>query len=284
LASQIALHSKLRNPFVQWDLTGLSLQEFAARHSAECVRSFEDGLVQVFDGFQFKEREFLFAFPSKQFPEWVPPVPSRNIFSPIGPNHRLREYYDDSTIRALQPHIAPFEASLMDFENQVFSGYQWTLNEFSYRFNEMGLGQLHLDIPDQEYREHQFRLFINLDHKPRILTIGPSLQDLSDTYWKDLKLDEIAGLPLGGFIAEFRRRTLENTVFHYRELPRHYLTLDPGSMWLAHSSLITHGLVWGRKTACLEGHIRPHSLANPARNFATQVAGIIAKHSIEVPA
>jgi hypothetical protein len=126
---------------------------------------------------------------------------------------------------------------------------------------------MHLDVPDKAYEGHQFRWFINLDVKPRILTIGPTIFELAYKYWDEMKLWELQNLPPHAFIGELRKRVLDETIYREREMPRHYLTLDPGSLWLAHSSYISHGLVYGRKTACLEGHIKPSSLRSSERHF-----------------
>lgn len=278
MATQIAFHPKLQNPFIQFDLTGLAPAEFAARHGQAAQQAFETGKVLIFDNFHPENLEFFLKAESKPYGEWTPPLASGKILAPYGSKHCLKEYYDEAGVKAFQESVPAFEKSLLQFSHTVFPNYVWKVEEFSYRFNEMGLGFMHLDVPDTLYFEHQFRLFVNADWKPRILTIGPSFQELAEMFWQEAEIDSVVHLPLNEFIGEFRRRILDDTIFRFRELPRHYVTLDPGAMWLSHSSLISHGLVWGRKTICLESHIAPESMNNPRLAFANVVYETIRKH------
>ncbi len=268
MASQVAIHKDLKDRFVILDYkSGRGVPTYGTLGSTPS-EAFEEGKLLVFDNLNFHDLSYFFEQPGKWYPDWVPPLFSQSIQRSIEPDHVLREYYqDDHQIRDFQRHAQNFELAWLKVQQEIFPHYKWELNEFSYRFNHMSLGFLHLDVPDKTYEEHQFRWFINLDKKPRILTIGPTIFELAHSLWNQMNLKELSHLPPHSYIGEIRKRILDDTVYRERELPRHYLTLDPGSLWLAHSSYISHGLVYGQKTACLEGHIKPSTLRNPHRHF-----------------
>lgn len=275
MASQVALHRELSDPFL---ILNCAHEKVVPSHGileGDLTDAFEKGRVIVFDNLQFHDLGYLMSQPGKWYADWVPPVFSRDIRKNAQPDHVLRDYYQsDEQIKNFQSHIHHFETAWLGLQKKLFPHYKWALNEFSYRFNHMSLGFLHLDVPDSAYEEHQFRWFINLDTKPRILTVGPTIFEMAYKYWDQMNLEELKNLPTHEFIGQLRKRILDETIFREREMPRHYLTLDPGSMWLAHSSYISHGLVYGRKTACLEGHIDPASLRHPERHFNSLLRGL----------
>lgn len=264
----MALHQSLKDPFLILNCKNDQLLPIHGKMEGDLTDSFEKGKVIVFDNLHFHDLNYLISQPGKWYSDWVPPVFSKDIRKSIQVDHVLRDYYQsDEQIKNFQNQIQLFENAWLILQKKLFPQYRWKLNEFSYRFNHMSLGFLHLDVPDSAYEEHQFRWFINLDTKPRILTVGPTIFELAYNYWDEMKLDELKDLEPHHFIGELRKRVLDETIYREREMPRHYLTLDPGSLWLAHSSYVSHGLIYGRKTACLEGHIDPSSLRHPTRHF-----------------
>jgi hypothetical protein len=269
LASQVALNPQLKNPFVILDFEKLSM---GSSQPSDLSEMFEAGKVMVFDNLHFCDLEYFFSQPGKWFPDWIPPIFGHRLQKPINDSHTLRALYDkDEEIKQFQMASALFEQAWKQSAISLFPSYQWELFEFSYRFNHMDLGNLHLDVPDKAYEGHQFRWFINLDQRPRILAIGPTIFQLAKMFWVEKKIYQWTHLPVHEFVGKLRQLVLDQTIFKERELPRHYLTLDPGSLWLAHSSYISHGLVYGRKTACLEAHVAPHSLKDPHLHFNTMI-------------
>lgn len=274
MASQAALHPALSNPFIfadfhQKGIGGLS------QMGGDIHDLFEAGKVIIIDGLPLERLDFFLNHPGRFYHDWIPPIFSNKIRKQISSAHALHAICNnDDEILSFQNNLEPFEESWTHFLYQIFHRYQWDHMSFSYRFNHLMLGSLHLDVPDMAYEGHQFRWFVNLDSRPRILALGPTIFEIAEQYWFEKKLHQFADLPVHEFIGALRSLTLDKTVNREREMPRHYLTLDPGALWLSHSSYISHGIVYGRKTACFEGHIRPESLKNPRRHFNSMIRAL----------
>lgn len=266
MASQVALHPELENPFF---FVG------GEKSSADLCDLFESGKVLIFDQVPLPGMDYFLSHPGRWYPDWIPPIFSSMVQKPLNESHALHAICEnDADILNFQAQAQTLESAWSTLVKGLFPDYQWDYFSFSYRLNHMALGNLHLDVPDTEYEGHQFRWFINLDTRPRILAIGPSVFELARMFWEERNLATLRDLPVHEFIKQFRRAVLDTTVFKERELPRHYLTLDPGSMWLSHSSYISHGLVYGRKTACLEGRVHPSTLRNPRRHFNSMIRAL----------
>jgi hypothetical protein len=132
--------------------------------------------------------------------------------------------------------------------------------------NAMDLGYLHLDVPPI-YKEHQMRSFMNLSRRPRIIEIGPSLESLIAKFYRAAQLSELVHLNATDYLQEVKNRLFKKLKLEDYYLPRHTLRLAPGALWISHSSLITHGLVYGEKTVCLETRIPAEQIANQNRTF-----------------
>ncbi len=279
MSSQVALHKDLPDCFEFYNLEGSDLETFAQQRREEMIRHFEDGRVLIFDGFPVENLEYFLDHPGRWYPEDIPNIQGRDIYSaPFDSNHPLLQVCNSiDDVHQFMFQVPGFEKSWRSLLNSLFKGYGWKSLEFSYRFNHLALDRMHLDVPETLWEEHQFRWFINLDRRVRILTIGPTIFDLAERYWDKMGLSRFTHLPVHEFIGNLRREILDKTVFKERELPRHYLTLDPGAMWLSHSSQISHGLVYGRKTVCLEGRIQPHTLKTPTKHFNSKIRVLMEK-------
>jgi hypothetical protein len=274
LASQIALNKQLADPFVIIDFQKQG--DLFTKNDRVLTEFFEEGKIIIFDNFHFFDLEYYLQQPGKWFPDWIPPIFSHRLQKPVQENHVLKVLYDkDEEIRQFQAESQRYEEAWKNAAKKLFPFYEWEMFEFSYRFNHMDLGNLHLDVPDKAYEGHQFRWFINMDTRPRILAIGPTIFELAEKYWEEKRLFEWAHLPVHQFVGKLRQLVLDETIFKEREMPRHYLTLDPGSLWLAHSSYISHGLVYGRKTACLEAHVNPKTLLRQERHFNKMIRDLL---------
>lgn len=274
MSSQAALHPNLKNPFLFADLGKQSVQDVKIQWG-DLHSVFESGKVIVIDGYDFSELNFFLDHPGRFYPDWIPPISSNKIQKKVSEDHALWAVCESTQdIENFQQNAPRLEHSWRQFLFELFPRYEWENIYYSYRFNHLLLGSLHLDVPEVTYEGHQFRWFVNLDRRPRILAVGPTLFELAEMYWEEKKLWRYADLPVHEFIGALRAETLDQTVNRERELPRHYLTLDPGALWLSHSSYISHGIVYGKKTACLEGQILPRTLVRPERHFNSMIRAL----------
>lgn len=267
MSSQVALHPELKNPFEFADAR--LLDSAMVRRLQD---SFENGKVLVVENLSLEAADFFMDHPGRWYPSWIPPLTSEQVFASNCNPHPLESICNGATdIEDFQKSARVLESSWLSLAQRMFGTYSWKSYWFSYRFNHMALGRLHLDVPEETYEEHQLRFFVNFDREPRILTIGPTIFELAKMFWKEFRIDEIRHLPNHLFIGEFRKRILDDTTFKFQDLPRHYLTLNPGAGWVSHSSYISHGLIFGRKTACMEIYLRPETMLTPSKSFSNQL-------------
>lgn len=130
-------------------------------------------------------------------------------------------------------------------------------------------GKLHLDELDLDKLddEQQICMFVQLDvERPRILTFGPTLEQLYYQYYSEFELEKLNRNNTRGFIDEIQRRCVLpsehgwNASIHH---PLHYITLDPGDIWFFNSQWITHEVVFGTKMQCCSVDIKIESLLRP---------------------
>lgn len=260
MKSQIALNSGLANPFALFDLESSPFEPLS--------HAFEQGKVLVIEGACPDEIDFFINLPKKSFPEWVPPVFDSKILRDIDDEHVLWNYYQDrELIVEFQKKMQSFQQSWEELHRKMFPSYKFADLMWSWRMNSMDLGFLHFDIPESNFKEQQMRSFINLSERPRIIEFGPTLEELVKKFFKSESLERFWELPPDLFIEKLKTDLLKKHNFEDLYLPRHYLTLAPGAMWICNAFLITHGLVFGEKTVCLEARIQPETLNNPQSHF-----------------
>jgi hypothetical protein len=266
IKSQIALHSQLSNPFYHLDLRGDTVS------SKNLQNHFEDNKIILIDGLSLDYMSPFLSWPSTTFPDWVPPLMSTAIRSaPVSADHPLLPYCNSlKRIEEFVAYLDTFEDWFAKELRSLFPAYKPSQEIFSWRFNKMDLGFLHLDIPPVT-DDHQFRAFVNLSHRPRILEIGPTLEELLAKVSEREDLDQWHDLSASNFLQVIKERFFKRQGFEDFYLPRHTLRLAPGALWICHSSLITHGLVFGEKTVCCEWRIPVGQLKDPGSSFQSRL-------------
>jgi hypothetical protein len=226
------------------------------------------GKVIVIEGLKPEALDYFLDLPPAHFSEWVPPVEDHEILQEsIDSEHPFWRFYPNiKTIKDFQINLRAFQKSWEPLQKKLFPAYFYEKKYWSWRFNAMDLGYLHLDVPPP-YKEHQMRSFMNLSRRPRIIEFGPDLESLISKFYDSEKLSEIQNLNTTDYLQEIKNRLFKRLKLDEHFLPRHSLRLAPGAIWISHSSLITHGLVYGEKTVCLETRIPAEYLKNPEKNF-----------------
>jgi hypothetical protein len=262
IKSQIALHSQLANPFYHLDL-----REDVA-NSTSLKNQFEDNKIILIDGLPMDYISPFLSWPSTTFPDWVAPLMSTTIReASISAEHPLFPYCNSLLrVEEFVVHLNNFERWFAKELRTLFPSYTPSKEIFSWRFNKMDLGYLHLDIPPDTV-DHQFRAFVNLSHRPRIIEVGPSLEELMAKFSEHDDLEKWSDLPASNFLQAIKERFFKQQGLEDFYLPRHTLRLAPGALWICHSSLITHGLVFGEKTVCCEWRIPVNQLEDPESSF-----------------
>ncbi|MBY0384025.1 Kdo hydroxylase family protein [bacterium] len=268
METQYALNPKLSNPFVMFDLTlkDLKSPDLSLRHSLQ--DEFEKGKILVIEGLRPENLDFFLDLPAARFNEWVPPVEDHEILAePVNSSHAFWSFYpNQESILNFQQKLQAFQESWEPLQQNLFPNYQYQKRYWSWRMNAMDLGYLHLDVPPL-YKEHQMRSFMNLSRRPRIIEVGPTLESLIAKFYRSANLTELVHLNATDYLQEIKVRLFKKLKFEDHYLPRHVLRLAPGAIWISHSSLITHGLIYGEKTVCLETRIPPQQIKNQDKTF-----------------
>lgn len=268
METQYALNPNLSNPFVMFDLTSKDFTSPAPSLLTSLQDEFEKGKILVIEGLRPKNLDFFLDIPAARFADWVPPVEDHEILEkPVNSSHLFWSFYpDQESILNFQQKLQAFQESWEPLQQNLFPNYQYQKRYWSWRMNAMDLGYLHLDVPPL-YKEHQMRSFMNLSRRPRIIEVGPTLESLIAKFYHSANLAELAHLNATDYLQEIKVRLFKKFKFEDHYLPRHVLRLAPGAIWISHSSLITHGLIYGEKTVCLETRIPPQQIKNQDRAF-----------------
>jgi hypothetical protein len=157
----------------------------------------------------------------------------------------------------------------------LFPRYNAQNRLLSHRYNMLIDNKLHVDELDEQHtgEEQQIRMFVQLDKKrPRILTIGPTLEQLYRDYADKFNLHELDRNNPHTFVTEMRNRCVWNKQgwdqFHH---PAHYISMDPGEIWFINAQWITHQIVFGAKLQCYEADITKDSMLNPKMCLAERI-------------
>ncbi len=256
IESQIALNSNLSNYFVHIKEGSL------ADHNFEDL--FESYKVIVLDGFKISNLEFFASLPKTSFDEWIPPVFQKELNVKINESHPLWKFYPNrDVILAFQQESALLIEQVESLIREKMSSYEFSSISCSWRMNAMDKGLLHFDVPEESYENHQVRYFINLSARPRIIEFGPTLEEFLSHHRNHPKLKEWLQLSHHEFHSRLKYDLIKPSGYEDSILPRHYLSLAPGSIWIGNAFSVLHGLVFGEKTVCLEGKIKPQSLNKP---------------------
>lgn len=269
MVTQCALNTRLSNPFVFFDLSKEDCNAPSEQLKRDLQRDFESGKIIVIEGFHPENLEYFLNMPSVEFPEWVPPVEDHKIMTtPVDDQHPFWSFYPDAqTILEFQKNMIPFQESWEQFHQKLFPEYDFSAMYWSWRMNKMDLGYLHLDIPPG-YKEHQQRCFMNLSQRARVLEVGPTLESLISHFYHSEELEQYSHLNTTEYLTEIKKHLFKKLKLDEHHLPRHTLRLASGAIWISHSSLITHGIVYGEKTVCLETRIPPHQIKNSGNEFS----------------
>lgn len=267
IKSQLALHPELADPFYYLDLDQSNLDTEALR------KAFENNRLLLVDGLNTTTLDQWMDWPTSLFHEWVPPVMSTAIRNaPIDEAHPLWPFYQSyETIKKFRDLMNKFEVDFSKQLKHLFPFYQPRLQIYSWRFNKMDLGYLHLDIPP-ETEDHQFRAFVNLSRRPRLIEIGPSVEELLSKIDDPDFFESTKDENIPNFFKSLKQKFFKKQGMEDFFLPRHYLRLAPGAIWICHSSLITHGLIYGEKTLCCEWRIPTDQLESPRKSFQSRIA------------
>ena len=195
LLSQVALNAKLKNFFSFYSFKRGGLD------SIRLDEDFESGQVIVIDDLSVANLDFFKELKTVIFPDWVPPVFSSKILKTPNEVNELWKFYPcREHIEVFQEKMKPFEESLTKTIKKLFPVYSFNELMFSWRMNELNLGNLHFDIPESDFPEQQIRFFVNLSERPRIIEFGPTFEEIVKSFYLSDHLSQYSELSYDKFV------------------------------------------------------------------------------------
>jgi hypothetical protein len=153
-----------------------------------------------------------------------------------------------------------------------------TLVSLVTRFSETRMENLHYDLDANADDHEAFRLYINLDHAPRVWATSYQLTDLLRRGGQHLLagvdpeapsetiLKRIASRAFGGW----NQRATE------RVSPRHLVFIDPGDVFVVDGRCISHQVMTGHRVFTVYAKV-PHGHAAVQPTFAAKLRGALAE-------
>ena len=190
--------------------------------------------------------------------------------SAIRKGDRLRDErgWSDEQIEEFREQHKRSNSGWHQFFDTLFPRYAEAKDKvLSHRYNMLVENMLHLDELTEMHTgmEQQIRMFVQLDKKrSRVLTFGPDLVQLYHQYKEEFGLEKFDKDNTHEFITNMRNATIWNEQqwahFHH---PLHYITFDPGDIWMFNAQWISHQIIFGAKLQCFEADIPQELLKNP---------------------
>jgi hypothetical protein len=162
---------------------------------------------------------------------------------------------------------AIYEALLPAY-HAIFAGYRFAKQKVVWRLNTTMNENMHLDVYDDEKKEHFARMFINLDNQPRIWQTSWTVDEI---------LEKLDGKIPASFIEENPRselwRELALKLFgrHPSEWwdnqPRHVAYFAPGDVWIVDSRQVAHQIFYGRRALSIDFAVHSDSMHDGDRQY-----------------
>lgn len=249
--------------------------------STELYEAFESGWPVVIKGLTIPKIDYDYY---DDLEDWV--IPGNKWIAPWYPSairkgDRLRDErgWTEEQIEEFRQKHKEANAGWHQFFEQLFPRYYEARDKvLSHRYNMLVENMLHLDELTENHTgmEQQIRMFVQLDKKrSRVLTFGPDLVQLYHQYKDEFNLGELDKTNVHTFITEMRNRTIWNEQqwahFHH---PLHYITFDPGDIWMFNAQWISHQIIFGAKLQCFEADIFQDQLLDPEMVMAKRILNI----------
>lgn len=247
----------------------------------ELYEAFESGWPVVIKGLTIKGLDYDYY---DDLEDWV--IPGNKWIAPWWPSQiktgdRMRDErgWNDDQIAEFQSKHKEANSAWHKFFDQLMPRYKDAYGKtLSHRYNMLVENMLHLDELTESHTgfEQQIRMFVQLDKKrSRVLTFGPDMVQLYHQYKDEFKLDELDKTNPHAFVSDMRNRCIWNNRdwahFHH---PLHYITFDPGDIWMFNAQWISHQIIFGAKLQCFEADILEEQMVNPELCMAKRILNI----------
>ncbi len=277
--TRLALDTVAKDQFNANIFTVNDISEIADKE--KLYRAYESGWPVVIRGLTVEGIDYDYY---DDLPDWV--IPGNKWIAPwynsdIKKRDRMRSErnWTEEQIDEFHRQHKQSNKAWNNFFSTLLPRYQEAQNKtLSHRYNMLVENMLHFDelTDDHSGIDQQIRMFTNLDKKrPRVLTFGMDLVQLWHTYKDSHNLEELDKNDAHSFVSDMRDRLIWNkenwALFHH---PLHYITLDPGDIWMFNAQWLSHQLVFGAKLQLFEADIPQDLLVSPELCLSNRILNI----------
>lgn len=274
--AEIELSAAVADPFVHLDWRDQDRDPVGFR--SEIIRQYERGSIIILGHSPFsidldvlnrvslpsgrrfqKLTDRFFTYPKLQRPE------VRRVF---------RDAFgtDLALYLAFRREVKRLSRALREFARSVFQPYRFLKLDVSWRFTETGPEGLHVDYFRREEDLHYLRMFVNVDRKPRVWTVGHRLEELVRRNGDKAWLLELTGSPSN----EVCRRINQFVFDPINALPheateRHFVHFTPGDVWICETRLNSHEIYSGHRVVATDFYVDPSSMLDPSQRVEARV-------------
>ena len=197
-------------------------------------------------------------------PRLYQPKVARELWSAFGIDARF--------FLTVRKEVTSVSTQVRQLGRTLFPHYRFLEWDVSWRFTPTGPEALHIDSFGSNENFQYVRIFINIDHEPRLWNASHRLEELAARHYDSDHLEELRGLSGN----EFCRR-LNVIAFGGMERAgadgqdRHVIEFEQGDVWLCDSRVVSHQIVRGRRLVASHFKIAPESMLDPARSIDARV-------------
>jgi hypothetical protein len=169
---------------------------------------------------------------------------------------------------------AAHEAALQLFK-ECFPGYEAFRVIPSVRLTQTLFENLHWDNHGIDDDFQQVRIFVNLDHRPRIWNVSHNFVNYARHIYREHDLARFAGKDPNEMNDYICGKILGGTAGACKDaLPRHVVAFEPGEVWFGESRMISHQIYYGERAMVYMFFVKPGGMLNPDRRFNLQVESL----------
>jgi hypothetical protein len=224
--------------------------------SAELTDCYENGSLLILQNYTFEAGCSTFnkvLFPNKKFA-------AKTILHVDEEAHgeapRKREWEEMGkllkgtkvSLEEFRSAVGAANAELVRLADALFPYYRYEKRYCVYNLTEMLAHNMHFDSPQHAGEFSQLRIFVNLDHFPRIWRVGDAIEQVAGDCYASAKLEET----IGQHPRQFTRATTLATFgdrYHSgaHNRPMHSIAFQPGEVWFLNPNMVAHEVVYGRR-------------------------------------
>lgn len=172
----------------------------------------------------------------------------------------------------VRKEVQSVNAQVREMGKTLFPTYKFLEWDVSWRFTQTGPEDLHLDSFGSNDDYQYVRIFINIDHKPRIWNVSHRLDELTKRYYQTGHLDELRDLSGNEFCHKVNLLAFGGMERAGRDgHDRHVVELEQGDVWLCDSRVVSHQIVSGQRLVASHFKVASGSMLNPAAGIDAKV-------------